>query len=178
MCVGFLYVCAGAGGNAHNNCLRRNIRRSGSLLACFARAQLLPKVHISHFGNRRMVVEFREWTQMLLGDMPGHLHQCIALLSRSALCRCLVRHGICQLPKSTCVPKHAEFASTVRIGSSELWLERGKKHVLVSNDRVTKLTYVALFDAATKCNGAMALASEEMALRIIEVILLRVLAAD
>lgn len=42
----------------------------------------------------------------------------------------------------------------LHIDSSGLRIESGKQHLLVAIDRVTKLTYVAFFDAATKRNGA------------------------
>lgn len=106
-----------------------------------------------------MVVEFRRRTLLPLDDMLGHLYQCLPQLSRSALYRCLVRHGISQLPKSTNAPKRGKFAQTemgyLHIDSSELRLESGKQHMFVAIDRVTKFTYVALFNAATKRNGAM-----------------------
>ncbi|QLL11845.1 transposase [Pseudomonas chlororaphis subsp. aurantiaca] len=71
-----------------------------------------------------MVVEFRRRTMLPLDDMLGHLHECLPQLSRSALHRCLVRHGISLIPKNTNAAKRGKF------------------------------TYVAFFDAATKRNGA------------------------
>ncbi len=41
------------------------------------------------------------------------------------------------------------------IDSSELRLESGKQHMFVAIDWVTKLTYTALFNAATKRNEAI-----------------------
>ena len=100
------------------------------------------------------MVEFRQRAMLPLDDMLGHLPQ----LSRRALHRCLVRHGISQIPKSADAPKRGKFAPTemgyLHIDSSELRLESGKQHMFVAIDRVTKFTYVALFDAATKRNGA------------------------
>ena len=109
-------------------------------------------------AEEAMVVEFRQRTMLPLDDMLGHLHQCLPQLSRSALHRCLVRHGISQIPKSADAPKRGKFAPTemgyLHIDSSELRLESGKQHMFVAIDRVTKFTYVAFFDAATKRNGA------------------------
>lgn len=105
-----------------------------------------------------MVVEFRQRTMLPLDDMLGHLHERPPQLSRSALHRYLVRHGISQIPKNTDAVKRGKFAPTVmgylHIDSSELRLESGKQHMFVAIDRVTKFTYVAFFDAATKRNGA------------------------
>jgi hypothetical protein len=47
-----------------------------------------------------------------LGDMPGDLHECLPQLSRSALHRCLVRHGISQVPQNTNAAKRGKFAPT------------------------------------------------------------------
>ena len=119
----------------------------------------LPRSAKLTLAEEEMVVEFRRRTLLPLDDMLGHLHQCLPQLSRSALYRCLVRHGISQLPKSTNAPKRGKFAPTemgyLHIDSSELRLESGKQHKFVAIDRVTKFTYVALFNAATKRNGAM-----------------------
>ena len=119
----------------------------------------LPRSAKLTLAEEEMVVEFRRRTLLPLDDMLGHLHQCLPQLSRSALYRCLLRHGISQLPKSTNAPKRGKFAPTemgyLHIDSSELRLESGKQHMFVAIDRVTKFTYVALFNAATKRNGAM-----------------------
>lgn len=105
-----------------------------------------------------MVVEFRQRTMLPLDDMLGHIHEYLPQLSRSALHRCLVRHGISQVPKSGTAAKRGKFDKTemgyLHIDSSELRLESGKQHLFVAIDRVTKFTYVAFFDSATKRNGA------------------------
>ena len=109
-------------------------------------------------AEEAMVVEFRQRTMMPLDDMLGHLLDYFPQLSRSALHRCLVRHGINQAPKSETTAKRGKFDKTemgyLHIDSSELRLESGKQHLFVAIDRVTKFTYVAFFDAATKRNGA------------------------
>lgn len=54
--------------------------------------------------------------------------------------------------------KRGKFAPTemgyLYIDSAELRLESGKQHMFVAIDRVTKFTYVAFFESATKRNGA------------------------
>lgn len=61
--------------------------------------------------------------------MLDHLHEYFAILSSSALHRCLVRHGINQAPKSGTAAKRGKFDKTemgyLHIDSSELRLESG-----------------------------------------------------
>ncbi|CRM72195.1 hypothetical protein [Pseudomonas sp. 8 R 14] len=108
-------------------------------------------------AEEAMVVEFRQRTMLPLDEIQGHLYQRFTQLSRRALHRCLVRHGISQIPKSTNATKRGKFVPNemdyLHIDSSELRLESSKKHVLVPIARVTKFTYVTFFDAATKHNG-------------------------
>ena len=47
-----------------------------------------------------MVVEFRRRTLLPLDDLLGHLRETLPQLTRSALHRCLVSHGISRLPNS------------------------------------------------------------------------------
>ncbi|WP_081427366.1 IS481 family transposase [Pseudomonas frederiksbergensis] len=109
-------------------------------------------------SEEAMVVDFRRRTMLPLDDMLGHLHESLPQLSRSALHRCLVRHGISRRASSTNETKRGKFSPVemgyLHIDSSELRLEHGKRHLFVAIDRVTKFTYVAFFDAATKRNGA------------------------
>lgn len=109
-------------------------------------------------SEEAVVVEFRQRTMMPLDNMLGHLLDYFPQLTRSALHRCLVRHGISQAPKSGAIAKRGKFDKTemgyLHIDSSELRLESGKQHLFVAIDRVTKFTYVAFFDSATKHNGA------------------------
>jgi len=87
-------------------------------------------------SEEQMVVEFRRRTMLPLDDMLGHLHECLPQLSRSALHRCLVRHGISQIPKNSSAAKRGKFAPTemgyLHIDSSELRLESGKQHMFVA----------------------------------------------
>ena len=60
-----------------------------------------------------IVVEFRRRTLLPLDDVLGCLRESIPKLSRSALHRCLVRHGISRLPKDEENPsKRKRFAET------------------------------------------------------------------
>lgn len=71
-------------------------------------------------------------------DLQGHLHECPPQVSRSALHRCLVRHGISQIPKSTNAAKPGTFEPTEMVylhnDSSELRLGAGKQHMFVVSD--------------------------------------------
>src|SRR5256885_7431950 len=78
--------------------------------------------------------------------------------SRSALHRCLQRHGISRQPVTHLPRRHGKFEETtlgfVHIDSAEMKISSGKQHMFVAIDRVTKFTHVAFFDRATKANAA------------------------
>ena len=110
-------------------------------------------------AEEAIVVEFRRRTLLPLDDGLGCLRESIPTLTRSALHRCLVRHGISRLPKDPeSTSKRGRFAETrigyVHIDHCELRLAQGKLHMFLAIDRVSKFTHVAFFDAATKMNGA------------------------
>jgi transposase InsO family protein len=110
-------------------------------------------------AEEAIVVEFRRRTLLPLDDVLGCLRESIPRLTRSALHRCLVRHGISRLPKNEeNTSKRKHFAETkigyVHIDHCELRLAEGKLHMFLAIDRVSKFTHVAFFDAATKMNGA------------------------
>jgi transposase InsO family protein len=106
-----------------------------------------------------IVVEFRRRTLLPLDDVLGCLRATIPTLSRSALHRCLVRHGISRLPQGEeKASKRKRFAETaigyVHIDVCELRLTAGKLFLFLAIDRVSKFVHVAFFDANTKLNGA------------------------
>src|SRR5215212_4451320 len=110
-------------------------------------------------ADQPIVIEFRRRTLLPLDDVLGCLRESIPRLTRSALHRCLVRHGISRLPKDgETTSKRGRFAETrigyVHIDHCELRLAEGKLHMFLAIDRVSKFTHVAFFDAATKMNGA------------------------
>lgn len=77
----------------------------------------------------------------------------IPKLSRSALHRCLERHGISRLPTSgETLSKRGRFAETaigyVHIDICELRLTEGKVHMFLAIDRVSKFTYVEFHERA------------------------------
>ena len=110
-------------------------------------------------AEEAMVVEFRRRTLLPLDDILGCLRDTIPRLTRSALHRCLVRHGISRLPQDGEKPsKRGRFAETaigyVHIDICELRLAEGKLFMFLAIDRVSKFTHVAFLDASTKANGA------------------------
>src|SRR4051812_45474857 len=118
-----------------------------------------PRSTVLTEAEEAIVVEFRRRTLLPLDDVLGCLRESIPRLTRSALHRCLVRHGISRLPKGEeNASKRRRFAETmisyVQIDHCELRLAEGKLHMFLAIDRVSKFTHVAFFDAATKMNGA------------------------
>ena len=118
-----------------------------------------PRSTVLTEAEEAIVVEFRRRTLLPLDDVLGCLRESIPTLTRSALHRCLVRHGISRLPKTEeNTSKRKRFAETkigyVHIDPCELRLAEGKLHMFLAIDRVSKFTHVAFYDAATKMNGA------------------------
>jgi transposase InsO family protein len=118
-----------------------------------------PRSTVLTEAEEAIVVEFRRRTLLPLDDVLGCLREAIPALSRSALHRCLVRHGISRLPRDPeKASKRGRFAETeigyVHIDVCELRLAGGKLFMFLAIDRVTKFTHVGFFDANTKMNGA------------------------
>src|SRR3954447_22137888 len=118
-----------------------------------------PRSTVLTEAEEAIVVEFRRRTLLPLDDVLGCLRESIPKLTRSALHRCLVRHGISRLPRAgEKASKRGRFAETkigyVHIDHCELRLGEGKLHMFLAIDRVSKFTHVAFFEAATKMNGA------------------------
>src|SRR5215217_3324025 len=118
-----------------------------------------PRSTVLTEAEEAIVVEFRRRTLPPLDDVLGRLREAVPKLSRSALHRCLERHGISRLPRDPeKASKRRRFAETaigyVHFDVCELRLAEGKLHMFLAIDRVTKFTHVAFFDANTKMNGA------------------------
>src|SRR5712675_1919804 len=97
--------------------------------------------HDSRPIEEAIVVEFRRRTLLPLDDVLGCLRETIPKLSRSALHRCLARHGISQLPRiAETAAKRGRFAETtigyVHIDVCELRCAEGKVHMFLAIDRV------------------------------------------
>jgi transposase InsO family protein len=118
-----------------------------------------PRSSVLTEAEEAIVVEFRRRTLLPLDDVLGCLREAIPALSRSALHRCLARHGISRLPRDVeRASKRKRFAETrigyVHVDVCELRLAQGKLFMFLAIDRVSKFTHVAFFDANTKANGA------------------------
>lgn len=109
-------------------------------------------------AEEAMVVEFRRRTLLPLDDVFGSLRENLPRLSRNALHRCLVRHGISRLPVGDPAAKRKRFAATtigyVHIDSCELRTAEGKTHLFLAIDRVSKFVFVQLHPHATSMIGA------------------------
>src|SRR4028118_1301775 len=121
-----------------------------------------PRSTVLTEAEEAMVVEFRRRTLLPLDDVLGCLRESIPKLTRSALHRCLQRHGISRLPQDeTKASKRRRFAETtigyVHIDICELRLAEGKLFMFLAIDRVSEFVHVAFLDAATKANGAAGL---------------------
>ena len=121
-----------------------------------------PRSTVLTGAEEAIIVEFRRRTLLPLDDVLGCLRETIPTLSRSALHRCLERHGISRLPRDgEKASKRQRFAETaigyVHIDACELRLAEGKLHMFLAIDRVTKFVHVGFFDANTKANGAAGL---------------------
>jgi transposase InsO family protein len=118
-----------------------------------------PRSTVLTEAEEAIVVEFRRRTLLPLDDVLGCLRETIPKLSRSALHRCLARHGISRLPQGEAkASKRQRFAETkigyVHIDVCELRLAQGKLFLFPAIDRVSKFAHVAFLDANTKANGA------------------------
>jgi transposase len=118
-----------------------------------------PRSTVLTEAEEAIIVEFRRRTLLPLDDVMGCLREAIPKLSRSALHRCLQRHGISRLPRDEeATSKRKRFAETtigyVHIDICELRLAEGKLFMFLAIDRVSKFTHVAFLPAATKMNGA------------------------
>ena len=122
-----------------------------------------PKSTVLSPAEEAIVVEFRRRTLLPLDDVLGCLKDTIPNLSRSALHRCLQRHGISQLPKEETTGKRSRFKNYeigyVHIDSCELRHADGKLIMFLAIDRVSKFTYIEFHDCAGKMEGAAFLRS-------------------
>ncbi len=109
-------------------------------------------------AEEAIVVEFRRRTLLPLDDVMGCLKDTIPNLSRSALHRCLQRHGISRLPKAEIAETRKRFKTYeigyVHIDSCELRHAEGKLVMFLAIDRISKFTYVEFHDHAGKTEGA------------------------
>ena len=104
--------------------------------------------------EEKLVVAFRKKTLLPLDDCLYALQETIPHLSRSALHRCLQRHGISRLPETRDRPEKKRFKKYpigyFHLDIAEIRTEEGKLHLFVAIDRTSKFTYVEVHDSATR----------------------------
>ena len=109
-------------------------------------------------AEEAIVVAFRQKTLLPLDDVLGCLRDAIPHLSRSALHRCLQRHGVSRLPIEETKEQRKRFKTYeigyVQIDSCELRHADGKLIMFLAIDRVSKFTYVEFHDSAGKMEGS------------------------
>ena len=118
-----------------------------------------PRSTVLTEAEEAAVIEFRRRTLLPLDDVLGCLRESIPRLTRSALHRCLQRHGISRLPRDEMASsKRKRFAETrigyVHVDSCELRSAEGKVHMFLAIDRVSKFAYVELHATAEMATGA------------------------
>jgi IS30 family transposase len=106
-----------------------------------------------------LIVTFRRPTLLPLDDCLYALQSTIPHLTRSALHRCVKRHGISRLPAiEGDKPKKETFKRCpigyFHIDVAEVRTEEGKLSLLVAIDRTCKFAYAELHDEANKMVAA------------------------
>jgi transposase InsO family protein len=106
-----------------------------------------------------VVVAFRRHTLPPLDDCLYGLQPTIPRLTRSALHRCLQRHGISRLPEiEGDKPKKQRFAAYpvgyFHIDIAEVQTEEGKLRLFVAIDRTSKFAFARLVESAGKMEAA------------------------
>jgi transposase InsO family protein len=106
-----------------------------------------------------VVVAFRRHTLLPLDDCLYGLQPTIPHLTRSALHRCLQRHGISRLPEvGGDKPERKRFAACpigyFHLDLAEVSTGEGELRLFVAIDRTSKLAFVRLVDSAGKMEAA------------------------
>jgi hypothetical protein len=101
-----------------------------------------------------ITVAFRRHTLLPLDDCLYALQRTIPHLTRSALHRCLQRHGISRLPETDGdKPARKRFKAYpigyFHIDIAEVRTEQGKLHLFVAIDRTSKFAFAQLHERAT-----------------------------
>jgi transposase InsO family protein len=105
-----------------------------------------------------MVVAFRRHTLLPLDDCLYALQATIPHLTRSALHRCLQRHGISRLPDMTGdKPAKQKFRAYpigyFHIDIADVRTEEGKLHLFVGIDRTSKFAFVQFHEKADRATA-------------------------
>jgi transposase InsO family protein len=111
-------------------------------------------------AEEALIVTFRRHTLLPLDDCLYALQSTVPHLTRSALHRCLVRHGISGLPAiEGDKPQKKQFKpypiGYCHIDSAEVRTEEGKLYLFVAIDRTSKFAYAELHTEALKTVAAL-----------------------
>src|SRR5688572_25942237 len=118
-----------------------------------------PKSTVLSLEDEAVIVAFRKHTLLPLDDCLYALQATLPHLSRSALHRCLQRHGISHLPDMTGEqPAKKKFKSYpigyFHLDIAEVRTEEGKLSLFVAIDRACKFAYAELHAEANKMVAA------------------------
>src|SRR5919206_3484527 len=110
-----------------------------------------PRSTVLSLEEEAIVVAFRRHTLLPLDDCLYALQATLPHLTRSALHRCLQRHGISRLPDMEGEkPAKKKFnpypIGYIHIDIAEVRTEEGKLHLFVAIDRVCKFAYAELHE--------------------------------
>src|ERR1700674_2859374 len=113
-----------------------------------------PRSTVLSQEEEALVIAFRKHTRLPLDDCLYALQATIPRLTRSALHRCLKRHGISRLPEvEGDKPAKKKFKAYpigfFHIDIAEVRTEEGKLYLFVAIDRTSKFAFARLEDAAT-----------------------------
>lgn len=101
-----------------------------------------------------LIVAFRKHTLLPLDDCLYVLQETIPHLTRSALHRCLQRHGISRLPEVTEKAKKSRFKmypiGYFHLDIAEVQTEEGQLYLFVAIDRTSKFAVAELHERATR----------------------------
>jgi transposase-like protein len=105
-------------------------------------------------GEEALIIAFRKHTLLPLDDCLYVLQETIPHLTRSALHRCLQRHGISRLPEVGDKPKKSRFKQYpigyFHLDIAEVQTEEGKLYLFVAIDRTSKFAFAELHERATR----------------------------
>ena len=105
--------------------------------------------------DEAVIVAFRRHTLLPLDDCLYALQPTLPHLTRSALHRCLQRHGISRLPEvDGDKPWRSKFKryplGYFHIDIAEVHTEEGRLYLLVAIDRTSKFAFAELHEKATR----------------------------
>ena len=114
-----------------------------------------PKSTVLSVDDEAVIVAFRRHTLLPLDDCLYALLPTIPQLTRSALHRCLQRHGISRLPEvDGDKPLRSKFKrypiGYFHIDIAEVQTKEGRLYLLVAIDRTSKFAFVELHEKATR----------------------------